>query len=228
MPTTELLIFAKYPAPGDVMTRLCPPLTPDAAAAVQRACIRLLCERAFRSWPVRPKLVISPDDSEDAFRDFVGLYIPILPQGDGHLGERLARATKTAFDGGAESLLIIGSDSPTLPERLIRDAQTALTNSDAVIGPCDDGGFYLLGLNAAHDDLFLNIDWSSDKVAEQTTARVKACGMSIARLEPWFDIDRPEDLERAAKDIRDSGQFDAFELLRILDEVLTPAKTPKM
>ncbi len=220
MPTTKLLIFAKYPEPGEVMTRLCPPITPEEAARIQRACIRLLCERAFRSWSVRPVLVISPDDAEDCFREFANPYVPMMPQGDGDLGDRLTRAAKAEFDEGTTQLLIIGTDSPTITDDMIAAAQKKLKVSDVVVGPCDDGGFYLLGLKRFDDQMFKDIEWGSDRVTAQAVERSKSCGMKVGMLKPWYDIDRPADLQRAAKDMRKADRYDAYELLRTIEEVL--------
>jgi len=223
VPNPKLLIFAKYPAPGAVMTRLCPPLTPEEAAAVQRACIRVLCERAFRSWPVRPVLVISPDDAEERFREFVGPYVPIMPQGTGDLGERLTRAAQSALADGSPEVLIIGADSPTIRADVLTAASEKLEKADVVIGPCDDGGFYLIGLKRVEDGMFADIDWGTQRVMAQTTRRIKARGMSLAKLGPWYDIDRPADLERAVRDIRSAQQPDDYELRRVLETVLEQA-----
>lgn len=207
------------------MTRLCPPLSPEQAAAIQRACIRLVCERAFRSWPVQPVLVITPDDAEKSFRQFVGPYVPILPQGGGDLGKRLDRAFKATFDEGAQRVLVVGADSPTMPQRLLAGAVDALEKSDAVIGPCDDGGFYILGLHQFKNGLFDGIDWSTDRSAEQMIKQMKSCGMKVVELEAWYDIDRPEDLERAAEDLATARESDTFELSRVLGQVLETAKS---
>jgi rSAM/selenodomain-associated transferase 1 len=220
VPTTRLLIFAKYPEPGEVMTRLCPAITSQEAAKIQRACIRLLCERAFRSWPVRPLLFISPDDAEDRFREFANPYIPMMPQGDGDLGDRLTRAAKTAFDEGSPELLIIGTDSPTITDEMIDAAQKRLKESDVVIGPCDDGGFYLIGMKHFDDQMFKDIEWGSDRVTDQAVRQLKSRGIKVGMLEPWYDIDRPADLKRAAKDMRTADRYDAYELLRVIEEVL--------
>lgn len=207
------------------MTRLCPPLTADEAATVQRACIRLLCERAFRTWPVRPKLVISPDDSESRFREFVGPFVPMMPQGEGDLGERMKRAAATALQNGSEAVIIIGSDSPTLPERLLLEAGRRLADADVVLGPADDGGVYLIALRAIHPKMFNGAQWSGDRVAEQIRAGVAASGLVVDTIEPWYDIDRYEDLSRALKDIRTAGALDDFELRLVLESVLQASAT---
>ena len=227
MTTTKLLIFAKHPTPGQVMTRLCPPLTHEQAASVHRACVGLLCERAFRSWPVRPTLVITPDDAEAKFREFTGPFIAIMGQGEGDLGERLARAAKTSLDESTPAVLIIGSDSPTMPARLIHDAQSRLAKSDVVIGPCEDGGVYLIGIKRAADGLFEGIEWSTDRVAQQLKDSAKSCGMTVAELETWYDIDRPADLDRALRDMHDADELDDFALRRLLEDLLADAEPRK-
>jgi uncharacterized protein len=217
---TDLLIFSKYPEPGKVMTRLCPPLSPEEAARIQQACIRLLCERAFRTWPVRPRLVVSPDDSEKRFREFTGPYVPVDVQGEGDLGARLARAVRTTFERGATRVMVVGADSPTLNETHIAQASAGLGEHDCVLGPCFDGGFYLIGLRRCHDALFDGIDWSSDRVFEQTKARAESCDLTVGVLDEWYDVDRFEDLERVVSDIKQGDRFDDFELRRVIEDVL--------
>lgn len=222
MPTTHLLIFCKYPAAGEVMTRLCPPLTHDEAATVQRACIRLLCERAFRVWDVRPRLVISPDDAEESFREFVGPYIPILTQGDGEIGQRFARAVAVASSDGAEKIIIIGSDSPTLTAEHINAAASELDKADAVLGPCDDGRHYLLGVKRPCDEWLTRVDWSGDRVVAQAK-KAAGRGMTLHLLQPWYGIDTIAGLERALADIRAVNACDDYELRRVIEMTLEAA-----
>jgi len=220
----KLLIFAKHPTPGDVMTRLCPPLTPEEAADVHRACVRLLCERAFRAWPVRPTLVISPDDAEPRFREFVGPYIPILPQGDGDLGERLTRAAEAVLQNGSPPLLIMGTDSPTMPADRLAAAQVQLKEADAVLGPCRDGGFYMLGLNRVVPGMLDGVAWGTERAAAQTIERMQSRGLKVATIDPWYDIDRPDDLERAVGDMRSAHLPDDYELLRVIEDAIDEAR----
>ena len=224
MADVTLLIFAKYPAAGQVMTRLCPPLTPDAAAAVQRSCIRLICERAFRDWPTRPVLCASPDDREMGFREIVGPFLPIVKQGEGDLGQRLLRGARRVLnDDGQERVLMIGSDSPTIPAERFREAGARLGSSDAVIGPAHDGGFYLIGLRKTTPGMFDGVEWGTEHAAAQTIERLRGAGMTVAELEPWYDIDRPDDLHRALHDLRTAGRRDAYELQKVVEQALAAA-----
>ena len=225
----KLLIFAKHPTAGQVMTRLCPPVDPEDAARIQRACIRMLCERSFRAWPVRPTLVITPDDTAESFRECVGPYVPLLPQGDGDLGARLTRVCKAQFDAGEQALLIIGTDSPTMPYDTPKLVQQKLAKADVVVGPTEDGGYYCIGLKKFDERLFADIDWGSDKVFEQTLAQAKKCKLKVETLPEWYDLDRPEDVQRSIDDIVKADHRDDFELRRVLEEVAAkmPAKGKK-
>ncbi len=227
MSRSRLLIFAKYPEPGRVMTRLCPPLSADEAATIQRGCIRLLCERAFRAWPVRPLLVTAPDDRGEDFRTFVSPFVPLMNQGEGDLGERLLRAMESVLQADEPYVLIIGSDSPTMPPDRLTQAAEAMGRCDMVIGPAEDGGFYLIGVRRLHPDMFAGVQWGGDSVSDTVKSQATRCGLSVEVLEPWYDIDRFEDLERAARDMLSSQQRDDFELLRDIEEILNLASSRK-
>jgi len=165
-------------------------------------------------------LVVSPDDSVSAFRDIVGPFVPISAQGDGDLGARMGRAASAAVGAGEAMVLIIGTDSPTMPTHLLSAAVAGLNSSDVVIGPSEDGGFYLIGISKYSDGMFADIEWGSDQVSAQTTARASSCGLAVTTLEPWYDLDRVADLERLAGEIRDGGLPEAVELSYVIDEVL--------
>jgi glycosyltransferase A (GT-A) superfamily protein (DUF2064 family) len=92
--------------------------------------------------------------------------------------------------------IALGADSPGLPLRLVETAREALSKSDAVLGPCEDGGFYLLGLTSCKVGLLSNIPWSQPDTFAQTLARLQQAGMSVSVLETWFDVDTPKDLEQ--------------------------------
>ncbi len=201
------------------MTRLSPTVDPEDAARIQRACIRMLCERSFRGWPVRPTLVISPDDAEESFRECVGPYVPLTPQGDGDLGARLARVCKAQFDAGDKEVLVIGTDSPTMPYDTPKLVKEKLAKSDVVVGPTEDGGYYCLGMRKFDERLFADVDWGSDKVFEQTVANAKKCKLKLDTLPEWYDLDRPEDIQRSIDDIVKANHRDDFELRRVLEDV---------
>ena len=183
----RVVLFTRYPEPGRAKTRLIPALGADGAAAVQR----ILTEKTIMA--VRkaglPFEIRSTGAPIAAFTDWLGAA-SIVDQGDGDLGERLARA------GPPYPTLFIGADAPDLTPALLRNAADALLHAPAVIGPAEDGGYWLLGLSTAVDGVFEGIDWSTDAVCAQTTARLAAAGINPVVLPVLADCDRPEDLVR--------------------------------
>lgn len=215
------LIFAKFPAPGVVKTRMSPPLSGEEAAALHEACLRVVCENLASADSLETKLVVTPDDRAIDLARRVGLHDgDAWPQGAGDLGDRLSRAVVRAFDSDARSVLLLGADSPTLPISRLREALAALTDHQAVFGPCEDGGYYLLGLSAPAPALLTGIDWGSDCVADQTRRRADEAGIDLHQLSTWYDLDRFEDLARARRDLTDAD-LSARPMARALRERVT-------
>ena len=203
MAGVDLLIMAKFPTPGLVKTRMCPPLSDQAAADLHTASLRATCELAAAAGGAAPVLVASPDDAVDRFRTLMGPMVAcVIPQGEGLLGERLSRAANWALARGSSGVILLGADSPTLPRERLIQAALLLDEHDAVMGPTDDGGYYLIGLAAVLPPLFEGIDWGSSSVADQTRRAARSAGIGLVELEPWYDLDRPEDLARADVDLR--------------------------
>jgi glycosyltransferase A (GT-A) superfamily protein (DUF2064 family) len=121
----------------------------------------------------------------------------VWPQGGGDLGDRLTSGLARGLAGnGARWVIAIGADSPGMPASLLFRAMEALERTDSVIGPCDDGGFYLLGLRRLPGGLLADLPWSAPTTFAATLARLRGRGLEPAVLETWFDIDVPEDLDR--------------------------------
>ena len=115
------------------------------------------------------------------------------------LGERLTSATQWATEHGYTKILLVGSDSPTLPISYISQALTLLDSRDIAIGPSTDGGYYLIGFSTANvattvPFVFENIAWSTADVFKQTLARIRSVKATVGLLPPWYDIDTAEDL----------------------------------
>lgn len=209
-----VLIFSRYPQPGKVKTRMTPPLTSQEAAELHLASLRTVCEnwqsqlaglQACRD--LTSVLLVTPDERvDDLAAMLAGSVAESWAQGDGSLGERLCRATDRAFAAGADAVLMIGADSPTLPAKLMMDALTALASHDAVLGPTRDGGYYLLGLRRPIPLLFDRIDWGTDRVAEQTRQRALEVGVDLAEVRSWYDLDRFDDLRPALGDLSASDE----------------------
>jgi rSAM/selenodomain-associated transferase 1 len=197
MPQTAVVIMAKVPDAGTVKTRLCPPLSPQEAAMLYHAFLldKIVQVRTLKA--AIPAIAYTPCAGRRFFTELAADFI-LLPQQGADLGERLANSLARLLAEGYSGALAIDSDTPTLPTAYLQQAVDLIATSktDVVLGPSEDGGYYLIGLNQVHQELFENIAWSTDAVMPQTVRRAEAKGLHIARLPPWFDVDTPPDLER--------------------------------
>jgi len=194
---TAVVIMAKVPEAGAVKTRLCPPLAPHTAAALYRAFLVDKIAQVRQLAQARPTIAYTPEDSRDFFAALAPDFL-LIPQQGADLGERLANSFVQCFATGYMGVMAIDSDTPTLPTAFLQQAVGLLARpqTDVVIGPTDDGGYYLIGLRALHRELFDNMPWSTAAVAPETQKRATAKGLTIAWLPPWFDIDTAADLQR--------------------------------
>jgi rSAM/selenodomain-associated transferase 1 len=188
----QLGLFAKLPAPGEVKTRLTPPLTPDEASRLYSAFLEDM-DRL-------PATVGDCDSTLFLVRNSdTGACERLLPgwrhawQSAGDLGARLERALREMHSLGGRAV-IVGSDHPDLPADLIHRAFAALTDHDLVLGPTPDGGYYLIGTAGPQPGLFDGVEWSTSRTAEQTEYRAGERGLSVARLGSWPDVDTWEDV----------------------------------
>lgn len=186
-----ICVFAKPPQAGDVKTRLIPLLGKDAAAALAEAFL-LDTWAAVCDLPWARAIIASTGTLNRP----LGQRAPeVWLQGEGDLGARLERIFTRALESSSFALTL-GADSPGLPASHLERARLALAEAEAVIGPCDDGGFYLLGLRRCPSELLAGISWSQSNTFAQTLAKLEAAGLRVRVLEPWFDVDRPRDLAR--------------------------------
>lgn len=189
---TRIVIFAKAPVAGRVKTRLIPALGAEGAAELAREMLERTVEEALATG-LAVELCGEPD-AADWHEPRPGLAL--TGQGEGELGERLARAAQRVL--AKERILLIGADCPEIDRSRLRRAAEGLETCDAVIHPARDGGYVLLGLRRFDRSFFDDIDWSTEKVAAQTIARVEALGGSLHVGETLRDVDEPEDLRHAS------------------------------
>lgn len=183
-----LAVFAKAPIPGAVKTRLCPPLTGEQAARLYAA---FVCDTVRAAQAISKPTVFYSSDQEPLARLLAENALSPAqwqPQGDGDLGARMARVPAPC--------LILGTDSPHLPVSFLQEALDRLAAVDVVLGPAEDGGYYLIGLRAPQPSLFQGIAWSTSAVLAQTQARAEALKLTTFLLPPWYDIDTIADLNR--------------------------------
>ena len=201
--TDALILLAKAPIPGQVKTRLCPPLTGKEAASLYACLLEDTAAEMARLRRVHLYLFFSPPGSEGFFRrDPFSVFEPI-PQSGGNLGERMANAFRTAFGRGFARAVLVGADCPVLSAPLVRAAFRELSSSaGAVFGPSDDGGFYLIALSSNVPSLFRGVDWGTASVLSEVSLRCRAAGIPYALLPPGFDIDTVDDVTALARRVR--------------------------
>ncbi len=210
--------MAKAPRPGKSKTRLCPPLTPHQAAALSAAFLRDITENitiAARSISISGYIAYAPAGGEALFDGHLaagtGLILadgtPPMPAGVDGFGRCLLHAVQAMLALGHGSAVVLNSDSPTLPTSFLRRTAAALGQDGdrVVLGPADDGGYYLLGMKQAHARLFADIAWSTDTVAETTRARAAELGLEVVELPSWYDVDDHEALTRLIAETADSA-----------------------
>jgi len=195
-----LVIVGKAPRPGRSKTRLVPPLSPSDAAALAAAFLYDTAELGIGlGWERVTVVHPDVDDEADRLGDLLPRGIRCQAQAGNGLGDALRGAFAAHFADGFVKVVLIDSDSPTLPRRLLDEACAALERHEVVLGPSADGGYYLLGLRKHQPALFDGIAWSTPRVLEQTVQR--AAGLSLKLLDEWYDVDEPADLFRLQADL---------------------------
>jgi hypothetical protein len=193
--------MAKAPRPGKVKTRLTPPLTSDQASDLNICFIRDTTENIQQVTEASNSaglVVYTPVGDEGAFNGLLPSSFSLLAQrGDG-FGERLLYASEDLFSCGFHAVCLIDSDSPTMPQDALLQAVERLsrTGDRMVLGGSDDGGYYLIGIKHPHRRLFEQIDWSTERVLEQTLERAREIGITTELLPNWYDVDNAATLER--------------------------------
>ncbi len=200
--------MAKAPITGRSKTRLTPRLSPELAAELSGAFIRDAVALAAAATPatapstVTSVVAISPPEATAAFDELVAGVGQIAQIGD-DLGQRLNHVMSTALDQGFEQVVAINADGPTLPAQFIADAFDRLdeADTDVVLGPTEDGGYYLIGWKQPHSRIVTDVEMSTPSVLADTLATAAELNLRVSLLEPWYDVDEPADLDRLIDDI---------------------------
>lgn len=204
-PQKAVLVFAKPPRPGHVKTRLRGLLTAQEAAEVHLACVKdtaamVASVGGYRKWLlVAGRFEAAQNLAQQAklsSRWRVGAQV------GRDLGARLEFALNSHFLAGVQKVVVVGTDTPWMgPQRIVRAFQL-LDAADVVIGPTEDGGYYLVGARRLVPEMFRRIRWGTADVLEQTLAALRKMKASYRLLRRDFDLDRPEDLHRVARLLR--------------------------
>lgn len=195
-----VVIMAKAPVPNEVKTRLTPPLRPEEASYLYQ---NFLLDKIEQVKSIEASRFISytPDTSEAFFRSIMPSGFSLINQVGADLGERLVNVSNGLFAQGAEKVVMLDSDTPNLPSDHIREALSRLDEVDVVLGPCEDGGYYLIGMRSFMPELFIGMPWSTSRVAELTIMKAQKLGLTFSLLDAWYDVDNAIDLKRLKKDL---------------------------
>jgi hypothetical protein len=198
-----LLVIAKRPAPGQTKTRLTPPLTAEQAAQLYECFLRDTLD-IVRAVPEVTRLINFAPQAEAGYFAQLAPDFGRVPQVGADLGERLDNALTHCLSDGFTRAVIMDSDSPTLPADYVRQAFAALEAADVVLGPCEDGGYYLIGLNRPAPRLLREVPMSTPDVMRDTLAIADRDKLNVALLPMWYDVDTAQELERLKAELRRS------------------------
>lgn len=206
-----LAIMTKAPRAGTVKTRLQPPLTPEEAAELNVCFLRDIAAAIISSGGESKGVgVFTPPGSEGEYADVLPSDFVLVPQRGDSFGERLTNAAADLLRVGFESCCLINSDSPTVTADAFRQAMVQLQHADnrIVLGPSDDGGYYLIGMRKVYRRLFEDIDWSTEQVFAQTLDRAQELTLSVHVLPKFYDIDDATALRRLCGELLDEKADD--------------------
>ncbi|MDF3128114.1 TIGR04282 family arsenosugar biosynthesis glycosyltransferase [Kiritimatiellaeota bacterium B1221] len=188
----HILLFLKAPRPGTVKTRLAKTMGNEKALTIYKQ----LVSRQLKNLPQYAQVEVhfAPSDAEKEMRTWLGEHIFYVPQCSGDLGDRLSYGVQHAFTRGAEQVICIGGDCPELGCLHFQQSLHALENdTDVVLGPTFDGGYYLLAMKQFHRELFKNIPWSTAETLKVTLQRARAARLTTHLLETCRDVDQEAD-----------------------------------
>ncbi len=197
----SIIIMAKVPSAGNVKTRLQPHFSPEKCAALAEAFLpdavskaKKVCENVILSY--------SPPGEINALRKLLPSQSIFIEQTGSNLGERMFNAFKFAFEQNSDSIVMIGTDSPTFPADFIEQAFEFLElETDAVLGGAEDGGFYLIGSRVLRQEIFENVAWSSAKTFEQVFENIHKLNLHLREVPGWYDVDTKEDFEKLREEL---------------------------
>ena len=189
MKKNALILFAKTPIPNFSKTRLINPFTAEQAAGFYSASLIDVYNTMQDSTEFDLHLAIAPEKFDEKLFPLALKSGKYFFQEDGDLGMRMRKAFQLMFGNSYEKVIIIGSDFPHISDNTIKTAFNNLNNNDCVLGPAIDGGYYLIGLNEINESIFEDIDWSTEKVYQQTLVKAEQNNIKIKNLEKQYDVD---------------------------------------
>jgi rSAM/selenodomain-associated transferase 1 len=198
-----LVVMAKAPRPGAVKTRLAPSFSPEAVIDFYRCLLEdtLALARSLQTDDVEVA-IMCPDSDVDELAQLAGREVSVVAQ----KGEGLAAGLTSVFAHFTENhqrrVIAFNSDSPHLPRTVLENSFDTLTGRDLVVGPTNDGGYYLVGAKASHPALFASDGMGTRSALERLLSRARTLGLSVGIADLFYDIDIADDLTRLAAELR--------------------------
>jgi uncharacterized protein len=217
----SLILFARDPVLGKVKTRLSPLLKEDAILKLYICFLQESLDNIRRVENVDLFVGVAPSNESGFFTGTLNSDIRLFAQEGESLGDKMRRAIQDRLQEGYERVVIIGSDSPSLPVSYISRALDS--EKDIVLGPSTDGGYYLIGMKERFVEVFKGVSWGAEKVLSQTHMHLEQNGASLELLPVWYDVDSPEDLKffKTHLDlIEHSGLGKVGETRKLLNKIL--------
>jgi rSAM/selenodomain-associated transferase 1 len=213
-----LVIMAKEPQVGYTKTRLCPPLTLDQAAQLYQALLKDSIVLASCLDGIDLAIAVTPPESIDYFKSISPPQTLLVPVDCIDIGDCLAQVLGNLLNLGYPAALAFNADGPSVPSAYIKAAVDLLSDYDVVLGPSEDGGYYLVGLKRLHQDIFMGISWSTPLVLNQTLIKIQELGLEVKLLPPWYDVDTAADLERLRSELAKLPPKDLVHTRRFLTD----------
>lgn len=209
-----VVLMTRVPIPGLTKTRLMTHFTGEQCAELHCAFLKDQINLLTEYVGLPACIFFAPDADMRPLRALVGGRLPLIPQEGETLGERMSAAIRWGLSQGYTGVIVVGSDLPTLPAHVFRQAADQLDKSDVVLGPTLDGGYYLLGVKDDYPQLFQDISWGKGNVFAQTIGKIRQLGLRPAQLIPWNDVDTFADLtllkEQLDTETDDDGRLHRF------------------
>jgi rSAM/selenodomain-associated transferase 1 len=199
-----LIVVAKKPSLGNTKTRLCPPLSEEQAVGLYRCLLLDTLQTMQQVQGVEAIIAYTPDDAENFFRALAPVGFRLAPQEGSSLGVRLHNVLSRFLAAGYAQAAVMNSDGPTLPAEYLALAFSLLDDPavDLVLGPSDDGGYYLAGLKSPCAPLFREVTMSTPTVLANTLEQARRHNLRVALLPSWYDVDTFQDIRRLSEELR--------------------------
>lgn len=202
MKISSLIIMAKEPVVGLTKTRLCPPLELDQAANLYEVLLKDTINLVKEIEEIDLAIAVTPPESTDYFNHLAPPDTYLIPVACANIGGCLNQVLDQLLKKGYTQVFALNSDSPSLPPEYIQEAVLRLKTHDLVLGPADDGGYYLIGIKKSLPSLFTNIEWSTDQVLAQTLTQADKLGLSVKLLPSWYDVDTIDEIHRLREELK--------------------------